>query len=364
MKTSTIAQFNNFNNFFDWARNDIANQDNIFIADVVDDCKLMFFNNELCMGLDDISIGRCMILALSALVGQNNNKIVRFFDTSFEPMVTQRQMYGPKLLNWVGPDDLQEAINVYEQKKAQSIKEIADQEGVKPVGTNQLKVLFLSMIEKTNVEFSNVINFYDPSLEAMEFSNSSPLLFAQYHYGMDGMVLEGVYNFRKCSYHELVESIFMINLINCIIAYQIKFHRGKFPYIYNRFVLGGVSRDGSDVMPKEQMSFTQDCISNLNIVDLNTTLNDLKALYHWTRQLMSLIPYQLDEQSISIVNPIDAVDKVVIRIKEKIKSKFVKKFGVYLALQGLFATYARNKLTFYTSENNFVKEQLQWIREN
>ena len=364
MKTSTIAQFNNFTNFFDWARSDIVNQDGIQIADVVDDCRLMFFNNDLCMGLDDISIGRCLVLALSALVGQNNNKIVRFFDTSFEPMITQRQMYGPKLLNWIGPDDLQEAINVYEQKKAQSIKEVADQEGVKPVGTNQLKVLFLSMIERVNVEFANVINFYDPSLDAMEFSNSSPLLFAQYHYGMDGLLLEGVYNFRKCTYHELVESVFMINLINCIIGYQIKFHRGKFPYIHNRFILGGVAHDGSDVMPRETMSFIQDCITDLNIVDLNTTLNDFRLLYHWIRQLMSLIPYQLDEQSIGVINPIDAVDKIIIRIKEKVKSKFVKRFGVYLALQGLFATYARNKLTLYDSEKNFVNEQLQWICGN
>ncbi len=262
--------------------------------------------------------------------GSNTLKSINYYGDYLDSLTddgnTLRGAYGPRMRMWIGPDALQEAININ--------KDIDNpEEFVKPCGTDQ----FRSVCEDLMFGMTGTaINIFDPSLDFGETNNVPEL--QRVEFIMRDNKLNLVMNFMSENINaQTVSDIWVFGVLQGIIA----------SFMENASV-GGITLilsnkqgnvlDGESGINKD-MSEIASNLSAQTGLDFEKTkaddfLGDFSVLRNFELHIrMQICKDTFNNAEVSIPAIIETFNEVVLK---KITNKFVKELGICLLLCAIF----------------------------
>ena len=101
---------------------------------------------------------------LWVLKGANDLASLKFYTDMYDDMTDDgtslRGAYGPRLRNWIGPDDLQEAINKNKSLDEENYEDLS--EFAKPQGTDQINAVYEDLCHDMT---ASTMQIFDPALD-------------------------------------------------------------------------------------------------------------------------------------------------------------------------------------------------------
>jgi hypothetical protein len=233
-----------------------------------------------------------------------------------------RGAYGPRILNWIGPDQLQEAI-----KTNQDVDD--ERDFVKPVGVNQLKAVF-DDLTVNELDISTIV-VRDPAIDFEESNDIPDLLSISVSTTEEDVVVSGLYEKAR---EDMVNDMFVLGLISEMFACWLhKKHSNT-----NIYIIGENGDDsriesyGTREYAFFDHKFTIGDTTYIGLFDPNPNVfwSDLEQLNRYENHLRQMFTAQTFKNP--AVNPKELMDSLFACILNQIETPFLREVGYILML--------------------------------